>query len=76
MRNTGTIIKHLRTQRGMTIDAMTEDMNAKYPQINLNKSMLSRWENNINEPSLDNARYLSMYFKVSLDYIAGLKDHE
>ena len=56
------------------MDMMIADMNTKYPQLKLNKSMLSRWENNTNEPTLENAKYLSMYFNVSLDYLIGLTD--
>lgn len=70
----GTKIKELRMERDLTIDMMIADMNSKYPQLRLNKSMLSRWENDMNEPSLENAKYLSMYFNVSLDYLIGLTD--
>ena len=70
----GTRLKELRLERELTIDMMTADMNSKYPQLRLNKSMLSRWENDLNEPTLENAKYLSMYFDVSLDYLIGLTD--
>lgn len=41
----GTRLKELRLERELTIDMMIADMNSKYPQLRLNKSMLSRWEN-------------------------------
>lgn len=70
----GARLKELRLERELTIDMMIADMNSKYPQLRLNKSMLSRWENDLNEPTLENAKYLSMYFDVSLDYLIGLTD--
>ena len=74
MNDVGNRIKELRTEKKMTIDMIVADMNKRYPALKLNKSMLSRWENNINEPSLGNSKYLALYFDVSLDYLAGLTD--
>jgi transcriptional regulator with XRE-family HTH domain len=34
--------------------------------------MISRWENQKSEPTLENAKYLSLYFDVSLDYLIGV----
>ena len=70
----GKKIKELRKERDLTLDMLVADMNLKYPELALNKSMLSRWENEQNEPSLENAKYISMYFNVSLDYLIGLTD--
>ena len=36
--------------------------------------MVSRWEKGDNDPSLENAKYLSEYFDVSIDYLIGLSD--
>ena len=70
----GEKIKQLRKERALTLDMLVLDMNENYPQLGLNKSMLSRWENGVNEPSLENAKYISMYFNVSMDYLIGLTD--
>ena len=67
-------IKALRTERELTMDMMVADMKSKYPNIKIEKSMLSRWEKGENAPSWENCKYLSMYFDVSLDYLAGLTD--
>lgn len=67
-------LKLLRKEKQLTIDMMVADINAKFPNLAINKSMLSRWENGQNEPSLENAKYLSMYFDVSLDFLIGLTD--
>ena len=73
--NIGAKIKELRTERDLSMDMLVADMNTKYDLSKpLNKSMISKWENGINDPTLENAKYLSMYFDVSLDYLIGLTD--
>ena len=66
-------LKELRTERGITMDLLAYDMNAKY-QININKGHISKWESGKNDPSLRHAAYLAEYFDVSLDYLIGLTD--
>ncbi len=63
----------LRTEKGITMDMLVYDMNTKF-SISLNKGLVSRWENGINEPSLRYAAYLAQYYDVSLDYLIGLTD--
>lgn len=70
----GEKIRQLRDERDLTMDMLVADMNSKYPEIKINKSMVSRWETNENDPSLEYAKYLSMYFNVSLDYLIGLTE--
>ena len=67
-------IKALRTERDLTMDMMVADLKSKFPNIKVEKSMLSRWESGQNAPTWENCKYLSMYFDVSLDYLAGLTD--
>lgn len=72
MTGIGLKIKELRMERDLTMEMLVADMNAKYELDKpINKSMVSRWENGDNDPSLENAKYLSMYFDVSLDYLIG-----
>lgn len=72
MTGIGLKIKELRMERDLTMEMLVADMNAKYVLDKpINKSMVSRWENGDNDPSLENAKYLSMYFDVSLDYLIG-----
>jgi len=69
----GLKIKELRLEKGLSLDVFVADMNRRFSLDKpLNKSMVSRWENGKNEPSLENAKYLSIYFDVSLDYLIGL----
>lgn len=75
IKDIGTKIKELRNERDLSIDMLVADMNQKYQMDKpINKSMVSRWENGINDPTLENAKYLSMYFNVSIDYLIGLTD--
>lgn len=67
-------LKSLRKEQELPLDMMVDDINTKFPEIQLNKSMLSRWESGKNDPTLSNAMYISMYFNVSLDYLIGLTD--
>lgn len=69
----GERLNKLRLERDLSMDLLVADLKENYP-MKINKSMLSRWENGQNDPSLENAKYISMYFNVSLDYLIGLTD--
>ena len=66
-------IKELRIEKGLTLDMLVFDINNKY-NVELNKGLVSKWENGHNDPSLKYAGYLAQYFDVSLDYLIGLTD--
>ena len=71
----GDKLKALRSEKGLTMDLFVADMNAKFPsEKTINKSMVSRWENNENDPTLENAKNLSIYFDVNLDYLIGISN--
>jgi transcriptional regulator with XRE-family HTH domain len=73
MTDIGKRIKELRTERDLTIEMVVADMNRKFNfDPPYHKSMISRWENQKSEPTLENAKYLSLYFDVSLDYLIGV----
>lgn len=69
----GSILTSLRNERQLTMDMLVEDINYKY-DMKINKSMVSRWERNENDPSLEMAVILAKYYNVSLDYLIGLTD--
>lgn len=69
----GQRIYELRVEKGLSMDMIVADMNQKY-EIQLNKSMFSRWEKEKTYPSLESAKYLCDYFDVSLDYLIGNTD--
>ena len=74
MVNIGTKLQTLRKERDLTMDMLVADMNTTFPNLKLNKSMLSRWEKGVNDPSLEYAKFISEYFNVRLDYLIGLTD--
>ena len=68
-------LKQLRLERELTMEQLVADMNVRFDlERPLSRSMVSRWEAGDNDPTLDNAKYLSVYFDVSLDYLIGLTD--
>ena len=67
-------LKKLRAEHDLTMDMLITDMKARFGDIKMDKSTLSRWERDENDPSLENCMYLSMYFNVSVDYLIGLTD--
>jgi transcriptional regulator with XRE-family HTH domain len=69
--NIGNTLKMLREERDLTMDMLVIDLNQKY-QIEINKSQLSRWERNENDPSLALAAKLADYYGVSVDFLLGL----
>lgn len=74
MNDFGLRLKQLRDERDLTMDMLVSDLKNQFPNIKVEKSMVSRWEKGINSPTWENVKYLSMYFNVSLDYLAGLTD--
>lgn len=74
MTDFGKRLKELRLSRDLTMDMLVEDMKQQFPEMTIDKSLLSRWENGQNEPTVEKAKYISMYFNVSLDYLIGLTD--
>ena len=69
------ILKGLREQKQISMDKMCEDLNNVY-DVSIAKSTISKWENGKAEPSLANARILTKYFNVTLDYLLGLEKQE
>lgn len=69
----GQRLKGLRVERELTLDMVVAAMNNQYA-IDINKGTVSKWENNVNTPSLRMAAYLCKFYGVSLDYLLGLTD--
>ena len=42
--------------------------------LGVSKGIISLWENGLREPTLSNLIVISIYFKVSIDYLVGLED--
>lgn len=67
----GIRLKELRNERDMSMDMVVYDINNRY-NAGITKGHLSKWENEVNIPSLYHAKYLCLYYNVSLDYLIGL----
>lgn len=61
-------LKKLRKDNNYTMDELSNKLNEKY-NSNINKSMISKWENDTVEISNSNANLYCKFFNVSLDYL-------
>lgn len=70
-----TRIKNLRQEKGLTQEALANQINDMF-DVNINKGMLSKWETGKEEASMANMRLLVQYFGCTLDYLLGLSDED
>lgn len=68
-------LKTLRVAKKLTQGELSEKLNSAFG-TSINKGMISKWENNIDDPSLDNARNIAKFFEISFDELLGLKESE
>ena len=59
-------LKELRIERGLSLAELSE-------AATINIASLSRWENGINGPKINELVKLAQFFGVSIDYLAGIK---
>lgn len=71
--NIGNRLKKIREDRDLSLEMVCKELKNLYG-VNIGKGKLSKWENNINTPSLEAITPLVKYYNVSLDYIIGLTD--
>lgn len=64
MYSLGAIIKTLRTEKNMTQTDLAD-------KLNLTKSNISKYENNVVDPSIEVLKVMSDIFDVSIDYLLG-----
>lgn len=64
-------IKLLRKEQGLTQEELAEQLNIKF-DLSINKSMISKWENDKSDPYLEYAKNIADFFNVDLDYLVGL----
>ena len=67
MRTFGERLKELRLEKGLSQKLLADE-------LGYNQSMISFWENKINEPTETAIRKTALYFGVSADYLLGLTD--
>ena len=71
--NIGKRLKELRKENALSMDSLVEKLNRKY-NLNITKSMISRWENNLSEPSSKFITAYAKFFNIDLNYLAGITD--
>lgn len=75
MSSLGEKLKSLRKNKKLTMEQLADSLNKIY-NTKINKGMISKWENNLGEPSLDNIRTLASFYTVSLDYLLDINVEE
>lgn len=60
-------LKELRNERNKTQDDLANE-------TKITQAMISRYEMNLSSPTAENIVILCKYFKVSADFMLGLKD--
>lgn len=71
--NIGTKLREIREDRDLSLDMVAKDVNRLYG-TKISKGKLSKWERDVNIPSLVDLSALVRYYNVSLDYIIGITD--
>ena len=68
----GDRLKKLRKEKNLTMDEFVQGINSKFPNMILNKSIVSRYENNIHKPkTFQMVEAIADFFEVSVNYMTG-----
>lgn len=63
-------IKELRKARSLTQETLAKEINETF-NTNIERSMLSKWENNAQQPVMSTVFCLAEFFGVTTDYLMG-----
>ena len=69
----GTRIREIRKEAGLSLQDLADRMNRDF-NANINKGMISKYENGIHEPSAGTVYCLAKIFGISAEYITGRSD--
>ena len=61
-------LKELRTEKNLSTTKLAE-------AVGVSDATISRWENGLRTPVIDNLLALAKFFDVSADYLIGLEDY-
>ncbi len=64
-------LRGLRCERFLSMEKLSDEIREKYPEIRLNKSTISRYENGTQEPQMSTVAALASFFGVSPSYLIG-----
>lgn len=69
----GEKLRELRNRRNLTQDDLANELNIAFGST-INKGMISKWENDREEPRMDAIRNISKYFNIALDDLLNLNN--
>jgi len=75
MNITGTILKELRINKNITLEQLATEINETF-NVNLTRSMLSKWETGKSAPIYDHLKRLALYYDVTTDFLLGFNQYE
>lgn len=76
MEGLGTRLKDLRKSKNLTLEELSELISTKSTNRKVNKSLISKWENDIVEPRGNALRAYAQVFDVTLDYLLGMDEEQ
>lgn len=71
--NVGDRIRELRTAKKLSLDELSVLINKRFDS-NINKGMISKWENNKEMPTSENMFRLTEIFNCDLSYLMGFDE--
>lgn len=75
MNITSTLLKELRIKKNITLEQLAIEINEQF-NVNLTRSMLSKWETGKSTPVYDHLKRLALYYGVTTDFLLGFDQHE
>lgn len=70
------VLRNLRKNKNLSLEQLAENLNklAADSKVKFSRTAISRWEQGEVSPSLDHAKVIAKYFKVTLDQLDGLEE--
>ncbi|WP_160688203.1 helix-turn-helix transcriptional regulator [Clostridium sp. C2-6-12] len=72
---TSTLLKELRIKKNITLEQLAIEINEQF-NVNLTRSMLSKWETGKSRPVYDHLKRLALYYGVTTDFLLGFEQEE
>jgi transcriptional regulator with XRE-family HTH domain len=69
----GERLKELRSKRGLSQEELADNLNEHFGS-SINKGMISKWENDREEPRMEAVRNLAKFFNLKLDSLLDLNN--
>lgn len=72
---TSELLKELRIKKNITLEQLAIEINEQF-NVNLTRSMLSKWETGKSRPVYDHLKRLALYYGVTTDFLLGFDQQE